>query len=138
MLESTPGNKVVTGIMASEFKQSFGSDDQEVGHMLRDVIGLFKRIRPTMPAQYIDTFLMVASEEGLGVTEYAERAGVSRSVMTRHLLDIGERNRHKEEGFGLVVQKADVMDLRKHRAFLSDEGRALYRAILRATRNVRK
>jgi hypothetical protein len=37
------------------------------------------------------------------VVDYAKRAGVSVSVMSRHLLDIGERNRHMEEGFRLVT-----------------------------------
>jgi hypothetical protein len=39
--------------------------------------------------------------------------------MTRHLLDIGERNRDKEAGFGLIGQHRDNMDLRKHLAYLT-------------------
>jgi hypothetical protein len=31
-------------------------------------------IRNTMPKQYVEAFLLVAMEEGLSVTEYAERA----------------------------------------------------------------
>jgi hypothetical protein len=51
-----------------------------------------------MPAQYIQTFLLVAMEQGLSVRDYAERSDVSASVMSRHLLDIGERNRHMQPG----------------------------------------
>ena len=46
-----------------------------------------------MPVQYITSFLLVATDEGLTVTDYAKKAGVSKSVMSRHLLDIGGRSR---------------------------------------------
>jgi hypothetical protein len=39
--------------------------------------------RDTMPLQYLMSFLLVALEEGKGVNEYAERARVSKSVMSR-------------------------------------------------------
>ena len=52
-------------------------------------------------------------KEGQTVTEYAEKAGVPQTVMTRHLLEIGDRSRDKEKGLGLVTQKADMNDLRK-------------------------
>jgi DNA-binding MarR family transcriptional regulator len=84
-----------------------------------------------MPAQYIRTFLLVAEEQGLGVIDYAQRAGVSVSVMSRHLLDIGERNRHMEDGFGLVTYRPNPMELRKHEYFLTDKGRTLLHKITR-------
>jgi len=91
----------------------------------------FRAIRSTMPLQYVVAFLLVAQEELLGVGEYAERAGVSVSVMSRHLLDIGERNRHLEKGFGLVTYRANPMELRKHEYMLTDRGRALLHQITR-------
>jgi DNA-binding MarR family transcriptional regulator len=84
-----------------------------------------------MPLQYVTAFLLVCHEEGMGVGDYAERAGVSVSVMSRHLLDIGDRNRHMEEGFGLVTYRANPMELRKHEYMLTDKGRALAHKILR-------
>jgi len=84
-----------------------------------------------MPLQYATAFLLVAQNEGLGVGEYAERAGVSVSVMSRHLLDIGQRNRHMEEGFGLVTYRANPMELRRHEYTLTDRGRALAHQICR-------
>lgn len=84
-----------------------------------------------MPLQYVTAFLLVAQEEGLGVSDYAQRAGVSLSVMSRHLLDIGERNRNQEEGFGLVTYRSNPMELRKHEYTLTDKGRALAYQITR-------
>jgi len=78
-----------------------------------------------MPLQYVTAFMLVAVDEGLGVTEYARRADVSQSVMTRHLLDLGASNRHHEAGYGLVQQKPDPLDRRTTRTMLTVKGRAL-------------
>jgi DNA-binding MarR family transcriptional regulator len=101
---------------------------------LLGVLDAFTALRGTMPLQYVKTFLLVAEEEGLGVKEYAQRAGVSTSVMSRHLLDIGERNRHMEDGFGLVTYRSNPMELRKHEYMLTDKGRALLHQITRHQR----
>lgn len=107
-----------------------GSDAQAIKNFLA-AIEAFRAIRPTMPLQYVVAFLLVAMDEGLGVSEYAERAGVSMSVMSRHLLDIGERNRHMEEGFGLVTARQNPMELRKNEVFLTSKGKAVLRQIIR-------
>ena len=91
----------------------------------------FRSIRSTMPLQYVMAFLLVAMEEGLSVSEYAQRAGVSLSVMSRHLLDIGERNRHMEEGFGLITARQSPLELRKSEIFLTPKGKAMLHKIVR-------
>lgn len=139
MLEPASGFDLLgAGKMASEFKQTLNEDQKEYAHALLNAVEAFTKLRATMPIQYVRTYLMVACDEGQGVTEYAKRAGVSQSVMTRHLLDIGERNRRKEEGFGLVYQKPDPMDLRFHRVFLTDDGHALFHQLMRAMRPITK
>jgi DNA-binding MarR family transcriptional regulator len=50
--------------------------------------------------------------------------------MTRCLLDMGERNRYKEPGFGLIMQRMDPMDMRRHQTYLTPQGRALWRRVL--------
>jgi DNA-binding MarR family transcriptional regulator len=104
--------------------------DKAVAQKLLTVLNEFRKIRPTMPSQYIYTFVLVAMNEGMGVQDYAELADVSQSVMTRNLLDLGVRNRHKEPGFNLVLQRMDPMDMRKHQTFLTPEGKALWRRLL--------
>jgi hypothetical protein len=78
-------------------------DDRQIVKGLQGALDQFTDLKATMPLQYVKAFLAVALEEGLGVGEYAQRAHVANSVMSRHLLDIGDRNRHMEEGFGLVI-----------------------------------
>lgn len=97
----------------------------------------FRALRATMPAQYVVSFLLVAEEEGLGVGDYAKRAGVSMSVMSRHLLDVGERDRKGGKGFGLVTYRSNPMELRKHEYMLTDKGRALLHKITRALKATR-
>jgi DNA-binding MarR family transcriptional regulator len=81
--------------------------------------------RQMMPLQYLTSFLLVAQEEGLPVQDYAERARVSKSVMSRHLLDIGDRTRTGEPGLGLVTSRPKPMNLREHEVLLTPKGRAL-------------
>ena len=96
-----------------KFKTLADSDRKAVSSLL-GALEPFRTIRGAMPLQYVTAFLLVAEEEGLGVSDYAKRAGVSMSVMSRHLLDIGQRNRNMEEGFGLVTYRANPLELRKH------------------------
>ena len=54
-----------------------------------------------MPLQYVRAFILVATEEGLSVGEYARRARIAPALTTRHLADVGTTNRYHEAGFGL-------------------------------------
>lgn len=92
----------------------------------------FVALRPTMPLQYVMTYLLIATEEGKGVVEYSKMNNVSPTVMTRHILDIGDRNRERAEGFGLVTQERDVNDLRRHHARITPKGKALAHRIMQA------
>jgi DNA-binding MarR family transcriptional regulator len=84
-----------------------------------------------MPIQYVTSFLLVATDEGRTVTEYATKAGVSKSVMSRHLLDIGDRSRHMEAGLGLVTFRPRPENLREHEYMLTNKGRALWGQLVR-------
>lgn len=91
----------------------------------------FKLMKETMPLQYVLSFLAVASDEGKGVKDYAEMLGVNATTMSRHLLDIGPRNREMTEGYGLIQYRANPLELRKHEYFLTPKGRQLINHVLR-------
>jgi hypothetical protein len=59
------------------------------------------KVRVVVQPQY-RTFLVVVLDEGKSVQEYADAAGVSKSVMSRHILDLGDRTRYMEVGLGLM------------------------------------
>jgi DNA-binding MarR family transcriptional regulator len=82
-------------------------------------------MRRDIPAQYMDSFWHVVMKEGLTVTEYAEIAGVSKSVMSRHLLDIGDYYRSGAPGLGLVTYRLSPHDARAHGVYLTEKGRKL-------------
>jgi DNA-binding MarR family transcriptional regulator len=116
----------------SEFKQSTTPAEKDILKATLATIDPFTNIRSTMPVQYIVAFLLVAIDEGQSVTEYARRAGINPSLMTRHLSDIGEVNRDHDEGFGLVELETDLMDRRFKKVKLSVKGRGVVAKIVRA------
>ena len=102
--------------------------DMTLASMLLDE---FRNVRKDMPINHAFCFLMVAQEEGLTVSQYAERAGCGQTVMTRWLFDIGSHSRTREPGLGLVTQRSDPNDLRKHQTFLTQKGKELAFAVMR-------
>ena len=96
------------------------------------VMDAFRAIRRIMPLQEAYAFLLVASEEGCDVSEYAKRAGVTQAVMTRILFALSSRGRQRDAGYGLVQQAADPQDLRRVQTFLTSRGKALMREIVRS------
>jgi hypothetical protein len=121
-----------------EFKPTLTEEEKAYARALLLALEPFREIRGSMPLQYVYTFLQVATDEGKGVTEYAQKAGVSPTVMTRHLLDIGDRNRKAEQGFGLVTQERDREDLRRHHARITPTGKALMNKIMNALKTIPK
>ena len=95
----------------------------------------FFTIRGTMPARCIQAFLLVAEKEGLSVGEYAKRAGISGTTMSRNLLDMGERDRNYEEGAGLIEGRENILNRREKLYSLTPKGRALLASITKAKSN---
>jgi DNA-binding MarR family transcriptional regulator len=104
-------------------KSSVPEEHRAAVKAVHNALKPFRAVRETMPLQYVTTFLLVAAEEDKNVSTYATRAGVTQSLMTRHLLDLGAVNRHHEEGFGLVEAYDDLMDRRNRLIRLSPKGR---------------
>jgi hypothetical protein len=105
-------------------------EEKRASGSLLAALAPFFELRGDMPAQYIKTFLLVAMDEGHGVGEYARRAGVSKSVMSRHILDLGMRLRTGEPGLDLLMTRPNPMELRRHEVFLTAAGRTLAHRIL--------
>ena len=97
---------------------------------------LFSQVRtaidPNVPTQIVQAFLTVALNEGASLTDISEKMGsVSLSTTSRHLLDLGERNRKMEPGYGLVARTPDPMELRKNQYTLTARGKLLADTITR-------
>lgn len=125
---TTSGNST----MATTTRGPVPEADQDFAAAAHAMLRPFtKEVRHDMPLQLVLTFLSVARYPGKSVGDYAEMEGVSKSVMSRHLLDLGERNRKMEPGFGLVGARPHPMELRRHEVFLTPKGRALLQAMAR-------
>ena len=117
----------------NQIKPSLSEDERAQLRTLYLALKPFRDLdHPQLPMSYVTAALLIALDEGLGASEYADKLGVSVSVMTRNILDIGERNRQRGDGLGLVTQERDLLDLRKHRSRLTPRGKKLMHDILDA------
>lgn len=112
-------------------KPQVEQDEREALSKLMGSLSVFKILKETMPLQYVLTFLAVATDEGKSVREYAQVLGVNATTMSRHLLDIGPRNRQMTEGYNLVAYRANPFELRKHEYYITPKGKTLIRQILK-------
>jgi DNA-binding MarR family transcriptional regulator len=97
---------------------------------LRHILSYFQEHEPQIPASMIDAFLIVAMNEGCSLRDAVAMSGKPQSTISRHLLDLGERNRKKEPGLGLVAWRIAPDELRRKEFYLTPKGRALLRRIL--------
>jgi DNA-binding MarR family transcriptional regulator len=114
------------------YKSLLSDEARQAAKALRLAIEPFVALNPNLPASYIISFLAVAEKEGRPVNEYANDVGVYKPVMTRHLLDLGERDRHGGEGMNIIEQRRDRQDLRINRSFINEKGAALLSKVRRA------
>lgn len=120
------------------YKSLLSDETRQAAKALRLALEPFLAENPNIPASYIVTFLTVAEKEGRPVSEYANEVGMFKAVMTRHLLDLGERNRHGDEGMNIIEQRRDRQDLRINRSFVSEKGATLLSKVRRAWEVSRK
>lgn len=104
-----------------------------VGRFLQG-LEAFRAIDPTMPTQLVYTFLMVAIHERISATEITEMAGLPLSSASRHLRDLGPRNRRKEVGYELVEPHQDNVDIRRKYYTLTPKGRKVFHQIVQVMR----
>jgi len=119
-------------MLAPHHKTLMTPERQAVAQALFLALEPFVKESPTMTLQHFLTFLMVASAEGKGVTVYADEAGVYKTVMTRHLLDLGDRDRHGNDGLGYISQVRDRQDMRVNRAWITQKGAAFFDSAYKA------
>jgi DNA-binding MarR family transcriptional regulator len=107
------------------YKTLLSDETVQAAKALRLALEPLVKENPTIPASYVISLLAVAEKEGQPVSAYAKQVGIQKAVMTRHLLDLGERDRHGDEGMKLVERKQDTKDLRIWRQFITEKGASL-------------
>jgi DNA-binding MarR family transcriptional regulator len=94
------------------------------------ILEYFQGHEPQIPASMIEAFLRVALNEGCSLRDIVELSGKPQSTVSRHLLDLGDRNRKGEPGLGLVSWRIAPDELRRKEYSLTAKGRGLLRRIL--------
>ena len=103
--------------------------------VMLDVVEVFLRLRKRLPASHIETFLTVATNEGLTVSELAVKCSVGGAVMSRHLGELGARNRKGGAGLGLLAMVQQTHgDRRERQVVLTEKGVAVARQAVAAAR----
>jgi DNA-binding MarR family transcriptional regulator len=108
-------------------------DLNELEHFGRKLLVALEPVRE-MPVNKLMSLFTVATKEGLTVDDYAKRAGISPTTMSRHLLDLGEIDRTKQPGLGLVEGRTNVTNQRERVYALTPKGRALVTKVAGALR----
>ena len=108
-------------------------DLNELEHFGRKLLVALQPVRD-LPVNQVLSLFTVATKEGLTVDEYAKRAGISATTMSRHLLDLGERTRKLTPGLGLVEGRDNIMNRREKNYSLTPKGRALVTKVAGALR----
>jgi DNA-binding MarR family transcriptional regulator len=110
-------------------RRTLAKDEETTITNLLGAIEPFFALSGRLPARSVQAFLLVASHEGQSVEEYAKRARMSSSTMSRNLADIGEYNRYNEPGFCLIDRRENPLNRREREFRLSEKGRVLARRI---------
>lgn len=107
-------------------------EDRRLLQCLHDILAEIKdEVNPAMPIQQAIAFVLVGLNEGASLKELVKIADVKQATMSRHLIDMGTRNRHLETGYNLVACRQDPMELRKNQYTLSPKGQALIAKIIK-------
>ena len=116
--------------MAAPKRVDLAPDEERRLRSLLHILEYFQEHEPQIPASMISAFLLVALNEGCSLREVVEMSGKPQSTVSRHLLDLGERNRKGEPGLRLVAWRIAQEELRRKEYYLTPKGRALLRRIL--------
>jgi DNA-binding MarR family transcriptional regulator len=80
---------------------------------------------PTVPLAVVEAFLLVCLYEGASLKDLCRLSGQAQSTLSRHLLDLADRNRRGEPGLKLVGWRHPPEELRRKEYFVTPKGRAL-------------
>ena len=116
-------------LQASAHKSFLDDDTKALAKAMRLAL---EPIVEAFPLAYVLTLLAVAEREGMAVNEYANDVGILKAVATRHLQDLGVRDRRGNTGLEWVDQRRDSKDFRINRSYISVKGAVILGKMKRA------
>jgi DNA-binding MarR family transcriptional regulator len=119
-------------------EQTFAGHDADALRTAFDVMETLRSARDNMSVQLAQSLILVALNEGSSLRDLQLKTQWSMSTMSRHLLDLGERNRHMEPGLDLVVMRQNPMELRRNEYRLTKKGRTLLARVIQLLERYRE
>lgn len=102
-----------------------GIRDRKMLRSLYEAIRRMRDLSATMPVSQLQMFLLVSLNEGASLGELAEAADMKKSTASRYLLDLSDKTRAGDAGYGLITRDADPQELRRNMYALTPKGRGL-------------
>lgn len=113
-------------------QMTFTGPNAEALRTAYDVLEVFRSTRETMSVQLAQSLLLVALNEGASLRDLQTKTQWSMSTMSRHLLDLGQRDRRMEPGLDLVVMRQNPMNMRTNEYRLSKKGKEVLARIIQS------
>lgn len=108
---------------------------------LSRALSLLQTLNRNLSIEQAQVFLMVALDEGRSHSEYAEMCGLAQPTISRIFTDMSHYRRTRrgaeegkftrEEGYGLLEQRANPMEMRQKLVYLTHKGRILANRLAR-------
>ena len=97
----------------------------------RDMLDILLTLNHKMPVIYARSFLEITLSPGKGPTSYGHSVGISQPNMSRVLLELGAKSRHREDGLKLVDKFPSLDNAREQEYHLTLKGLKLMFDIVR-------
>jgi len=113
--------------------QRISPEERQAFAWLFAAVRMYSLARKRMTLSHLTTFINIAMEEGLTVSELATRCGMNGDVISKHLRDLGAINRRRGTGLGWVTVVQQVHgDRRERRVILTHRGYTFARKVIDA------
>lgn len=111
-------------------KQRFSLREHRRLDRVFQVMEKFRLANPDITAQAIQSFVMVALNNGISIHEICRRTGSGYPTVHRHMLDLGKLSRKGKRGPGLIESRGTARKSYFRFYHLSRKGRNLARRVL--------
>lgn len=97
--------------------------------LLLDILHRIQKIDPEFPIQYAICLIVVSQQEGISITNLAEKSGLALSTVSRI---VGALSDYRQLGqpYGFIEVKVSPQERRRKELYLTDLGKSSLKEIL--------
>lgn len=109
---------------------------QEIHHFTQ-LLSLLQEVDPEFPLQYALCLSLIATHEGLSMTELSEKANMPLSTVSR-IIGALSNNRKRGKSYNFIDVRIVPDERRKKQLFLNDQGQTLITRIAKLVLNIKE